>query len=35
MLTNRLIGAPDAKPPRPTAEKRLKKVGESKTESAT
>ncbi|HEV3217948.1 MAG TPA: membrane protein insertase YidC [Vicinamibacterales bacterium] len=33
MLTNYLIGPPDIRVPRPSAERRLKKVGEGKTEA--
>ena len=35
MLTNHLIGPPNIRVPRPPAERRLKKVGEGKTEAAT
>jgi YidC/Oxa1 family membrane protein insertase len=35
MLTNYLIGPPDIRVPRPPAERRLKKVGEGKTEAAS
>ena len=34
VLTNYLIGPPDIRVPRPPAERRLKKVGEGKTEAA-
>ena len=34
-LTNHLIGPPNIRVPRPPAERRLKRVGEGKTESAT
>lgn len=34
-LTNHLIGPPNVRVPRPPAERRLKKVGEGKTEAAT
>jgi membrane protein insertase Oxa1/YidC/SpoIIIJ len=34
-LTNRLIGPPNIRVPRPPAERRLKRVGEGKTEGAT
>ena len=35
MLTNHLIGPPNIRVPRPPAERRMKKVGEGKTEAAT
>jgi YidC/Oxa1 family membrane protein insertase len=35
MLTNHLIGPPNIRVPRPPAERRLKKVGEGKTEAVT
>ena len=34
VITNRLIGPPDIRVPRPPAERRLKKVGEGKTVDA-
>jgi YidC/Oxa1 family membrane protein insertase len=35
LLTSKLIGPPDVRTPRPPAERRMKKVGEGKTEGAT